>query len=290
VLSRQETVQLGTYNPGFAENVKPFNADHRSIGTLRLLPVQPENLEDYQVHHVMGVQDQLRPLIQGLPEHQQKAIMHRLLAKGVVFGQNPDNLIALSRDDHSKVHRHMEDIGIDSNLETEKLNVLNSIANLPYEQRLIAADTFAEQIYPAILEQMEILGHKVPSIQDNINKYKASIEEERKIENRKDSIQLAKDMYGSKDSIGNIRKIRDSEMPIAGALSPGIGRMAGDAIRQLSGGDMSALTTGTVSGDKPIIVNADEGANVFVHTDGKKGNGHVNTQREFGKTNRLLRS
>lgn len=288
MLSRQETIQLGTYNPGFAENVKPFNADHRSIGTLRLLPVQQDNLQDYQIHHVMGVQDHLRPLIEGLPEHQQKAILHRLLAKGVVFGQNPDNLIALSRDDHSKVHRHMEDIGIDSNLETEKLNVLNSIANLPYEQRLIAADTFAEQIYPAILEQMEILGHKVPSIQENINKYKASIEEERRIENRKDSIQLAKDMYGSKDSINNIRKIRDSVMPIAGASSPGIGRMAGDAIRQLSGRDMSELTTGNVSGDKPIIVNADEGANVFVHTDGKSGNGHANIQKEFSKTNRRL--
>ena len=290
MLSREETIQLGTYNPGFAENVKPFNADHRSIGTLRLLPVQPENLNDYQVHHVMGVQDHLRPLIEGLPEHQQKAIMHRLLAKGVVFGQNPDNLIALSQDNHSKVHRHMEDIGIDSNLETEKLNVLNSIANLPYEQRLIAADTFAEQIYPAIVEQMEILGHRVPSIQDNINKYNASVEEERRIENRKDNIQLAKDMYGSKATIDNIRKIRDSEMPIAGVTSPGIGRMAGDAIRQLSGRDMSELTTGNVSGDKPIIVNADEGANVYVHTNGKNGNGHPEMQKEFSKTNRRFRS
>lgn len=284
MLSREETLQLGTYNPGFAENVKPFNADHRSIGTLRLLPVQPENLKDYEVHHVMGLQDHLRPLIQGLAEHQQKAIMHRLLAKGVVFGQNPDNLIALNEGDHTKVHRHMEDIGID-----RARNLVNSIANLPYEQRLIAADTFAEQIYPAIVEQMQILGHEVPSIQDNINKYNASIEEERRIENKKDNIQLAKEMYGSKATIDNIRKIRDSEMPIAGAASPGVTRMAGDAIRQLSGRDMSALTTGNVSGDKPIIVNADEGANVLVHTNGKNGNGHADMQKEFGETSRRLK-
>lgn len=68
------------------------------------------------------------------------------------------------------------------------------------------------------------------------------------------------------------------------------GRMAGDAIRQLSGRDMSELTTGNVSGDKPIIVNADEGANVFVHTDGKTGNGHANIQKEFSKTDRRLRN
>ena len=68
------------------------------------------------------------------------------------------------------------------------------------------------------------------------------------------------------------------------------GRMAGDAIRQLSGRDMSELTTGNISGDKPIIVNADEGANVFVHTNGKNGNGHADMQKTFGTTNRRLRS
>ena len=68
------------------------------------------------------------------------------------------------------------------------------------------------------------------------------------------------------------------------------GRMAGDAIRQFAGEDMSALTTGNVSGEKPIIVNADEGANVFVHTNGKNGNGHESMQKEFGKTNRRLTS
>ena len=62
--------------------------------------------------------------------------------------------------------------------------------------------------------------------------------------------------------------------------------MAGDAISQFGGRDMSAMTTGNVSGDKPIIVHADEGANVYVHANGKKGNGHESMQKEFGKTNR----
>ena len=67
------------------------------------------------------------------------------------------------------------------------------------------------------------------------------------------------------------------------------GRMAGDAIRQLAGKDMSELATGDVSGDKPIIVNADEGANVFVHTNGKNENGHTDMQKAFTQTNRRIR-
>ena len=51
-------------------------------------------------------------------------------------------------------------------------------------------------------------------------------------------------------------------------------RMAGDVLSQMLG--ESELTTGNVSGDKPIIVNADEGSDVYLHTNGKNGNGHIN--------------
>ena len=212
----------------------------------------------------MGVKDHLRPLVEGLPDHQQKAIMHRLLGKGVVFGQNPDNLIALGLDDHKAVHRHMEDIGLDSNLEQDKLRVINSIANLPYEQRLIAADTFAEQIYPGILQEMEKLGHKVPSIQDNIDKYNRSIEEERILENRKDNIEKAKDVYGNKFTNESLRQIRDSLTDEESKRK--VTRMAGDALNQLFG--ESEFATGHIVGEKPIIVNADSGASVYLHTNG----------------------
>lgn len=275
MLSRNETVQIGTYNPG----LKPFNLNHRSKSTLDALPNKPDLSDKYEVHHVMGVQEHLRPLIEGLPEHRQRAIMHRLLSKGVVFGQNPDNLIVLGLDDHKAAHRHMEDIGLDSNLEQDKLRVINSIANLPYEQRVIAADTFAEQIYPGILQEMEKLGHKVPSIQDNIDKYNRSIEEERLLENKKDSIQKAKEMYGSKFTNESLRQIRDSLTDEE--TTPKVKRMAGDVLSQLLG--EGELTTGNVSGDKPIIVNADENASVYLHTNGKNGNGKVALQEKFNE-------
>ena len=50
-----------------------------------------------------------------------------------------------------------------------------------------------------------------------------------------------------------------------------------------SGEDLQA--TGQVVGEKPIVVNADEGANVYVHTNGN-GNGHAAVQRELNRRQR----
>ena len=47
-----------------------------------------------------------------------------------------------------------------------------------------------------------------------------------------------------------------------------------------AGEDLQAA--GKVVGEKPIVVNADEGANVYVHTNGN-GNGHAKMQREFNR-------
>jgi len=58
-------------------------------------------------------------------------------------------------------------------------------------------------------------------------------------------------------------------------------RMAGTALSQMI--DDSQLTTGNVSGDKPIIVNADENASVYLHTNGKNGNGKVELQEKFNE-------
>ena len=69
-------------------------------------------------------------------------------------------------------------------------------------------------------------------------------------------------------------------------------RMAGEAMDQdmmrqylESGEDLQA--TGQVVGQKPIVVNADEGANVYVHTNSNgNGNGHAALQREFNRRKR----
>ena len=61
-------------------------------------------------------------------------------------------------------------------------------------------------------------------------------------------------------------------------------RMAGDVLSQLLG--EGELTTGNVSGDKPIIVNADENASVYLHTNGKNGNGHTEMQDKFNENSK----
>ena len=48
-----------------------------------------------------------------------------------------------------------------------------------------------------------------------------------------------------------------------------------------------SYATGQVVGQKPIVVNADEGANVYVHTNSNSnGNGHAALQREFNRRQR----
>lgn len=64
-------------------------------------------------------------------------------------------------------------------------------------------------------------------------------------------------------------------------------RMAGDVLSQMLG--ESELTTGNVSGDKPIIVNADEGSDVYLQTNSKNDDGYANMQDKFSKRSILKR-
>lgn len=208
-LERDDTIRVGKFNPGF--DTQPFNADHTSVGTKKLIPGGYS--KGQQLHHIMGVQDHLRPLIQGLPEQQQKGIINRLRSKGVTVGQDPNNLIALDAPAHSAVHRHMEEIGIDSNGILANLAFLNKVSNLKFKDRLIAADTFAEQIYPAIVEELAALGHKVSSPEENIRRYEASIRKEAADELRRHYVEKTKEKFGikgAKDMTNKkIREIRD---------------------------------------------------------------------------------
>ncbi len=58
-------------------------------------------------------------------------------------------------------------------------------------------------------------------------------------------------------------------------------RMAGDVLSQYM--NDPELATGNVSGDKPIIINADENASVYLHTNGKNGNGNAEMQEKFNQ-------
>lgn len=272
--SRNDTARLGTYNPGF--NAKQHNLGHRSLKTLKALPSGYETRTGAkEIHHVMGLQEHLRPLIQGLPEHQQIGIMNHLLSKGVSFGSDPYNLIALTKNEHNKVHRHMESIGIDSNLEKDKLRVLDAISALPYKERLIAADTFAEQIYPGIIEEMQALGHTVPTVEQNIARYVNSINEENQLETKDHLLEIMKDQYGDKSTIDNIRKVRDDSMVTSKRFADA--RVLDEYNKLTAGAGLRSDSPGT---SRERVLHIDSGGGDVaigegvLRSNGKNGNGN----------------
>ena len=56
----------------------------------------------------------------------------------------------------------------------------------------------------------------------------------------------------------------------------------GDGFNMSGGRDISD-SQGQVVGEKPLVINADEGSQVFVHTNGNGKNGHAKTQKVFNE-------
>jgi len=261
VFARETTGKLGTFNPGF--NTKPFNEDYRSKGTLSQLPLGYDTSKgQLEIHHVMGLQGQLRPLIQGLSENEQIGIMNRLLSKGVNLGNDPYNLIALLKNDHRAVHKRMEEVGLDANNEKEKVDFLNKVAGLPYKDRLIAADVFAEHIYPGIIEQMHSLGHNVPTQAQNIARYNQSVANEKRSERQAHVLDTMKGLFGEKPTMENINKVVEAPMD----------RLAGEAMRLLAGGSNTGRKSidDRSQGNKNVTINAE---NVYMER-AVNGNGN----------------
>ena len=272
--TRDETIKLGTHNPGFES--KPFNNDIRSKGTLDQIPLAfSTSGGPVEIHHVMGVQDHLRPLIQGLNERQQIGIMNRLISKGVNLGNDPRNLIALLKPDHRAVHSRMKEVQLEPSSDKQRLEFLNKFSSVPYEQRLIVADTFAEHMYPAIVEEMHGMGYMVPTQADNIQKYKESVLQENLAERTDYGKEILKEIFGEKPNIENIRAARDAKDIQAKEY-------AQEHIRQQA--EKISDSQGQIIGQKPFVINADKGSKVFVHTNGN-GNGHAEMQEKFNNSN-----
>tara|TARA_B100000405_G_scaffold103828_1_gene72523 strand:+ start:7127 stop:7975 length:849 start_codon:yes stop_codon:yes gene_type:complete len=278
VLSRIDTARLATYNPGF--DTKPHSIDYRSKGTLENLPLGYDSQSDAQdIHHVLGLQEHVRQLVENLSSEDQIQVLNRLISHGIPVPQDPRNLIAVNKKGHNKIHGTQKDMGLESNNELAKKRLQNQIAQLPLEQRLIAVDTFAEHMYPAIVENLHSLGYKVPTQAENVRAYNQSIEQEAATERKLHVLEQMKDMYGEKPTIENIRKVMEP------TRFAGEDATVRDVLQAIDAG-RDAQTTGTVSGEKPLVVNAGEGSRVFVHTNGNgNGNGHAEMQKAFNKSN-----
>lgn len=206
MLSRIDTARLATYNPGF--NTKPHSIDYRSKGTLKNLPLGYDAYSDAQdIHHVLGLQEHVRQFVENLSPEGQIQVLNRFLSHGIPVPQDPRNLIAVNKKGHNMIHGTQKEMGLESNNELVKKQLQNKIAQLPLDQRLIAVDTFAEHIYPAIIENLHSLGYKVPSQDENIKAYNRSIEQEAASERKLHTLEQMKDMYGEKPTMENIRRV-----------------------------------------------------------------------------------
>ena len=212
MLSRNDTVRLATYNPGL--DTKPHSIDYRSKNTLEQLPLGYPASDDKQyIHHVVAVQEHLRPLLENLSEAGQIQILNRLIQKGVPAPNDPRNLLALNQQQHDAVHNYQKFVGLESNNELEKRQFLEKVSRLPLQERLIAADTFAEQMYPAIIENLHSMGYKVPTQAENIARYNQAVLEERQGENQNYIREVMKGLYGEKPTMENINRVMEAPMP-----------------------------------------------------------------------------
>ena len=272
MLSRIDTARLATYNPGF--DTKPHSIDYRSKGTLENLPLGYDSQSDAQdIHHVLGLQEHVRQFVENLSSNDQIQVLNRLIGHGIPVPQDPRNLIAVNKKGHNQIHGTQKDIGLESNNELGKKRLQNQISQLPLDQRLIAVDTFAEHIYPGIVENLHSLGYKVPTQADNIRAYNQAIAQEAASESKLHLLEQMKGMYGEKPTMENIRKVMESDKFAAErSVLEQIPELSEALLAVKSGRDTQA--SGLVAGEKPTVINAGEGSRVYVEAGNGNGNGN----------------
>tara|TARA_B100001564_G_C20520731_1_gene615029 strand:- start:42 stop:911 length:870 start_codon:yes stop_codon:yes gene_type:complete len=286
VLSRIDTARLATYNPGF--DTKPHSIDYRSKGTLENLPLGYDSQSDAQdIHHVLGLQEHVRQLVENLSPEGQIQVLNRLISHGIPVPQDPRNLIAVNKKGHNKIHGTQKDMGLESNNELAKKQLQNQIAQLPLEQRLIAVDTFAEHMYPAIVENLHSLGYKVPTQAENVRAYNQAIAQEANSEKKLHLLEQMKEMYGEKPTMENIRKVMESDKDLyeVGRIrtqdvdATNMKRFAAD--NELARAIMASMRTESPGDnrERALVIDSGGGDVTFgegVLRNGKNGNGHIN--------------
>ena len=180
MLRRNDTMRLGNSRGlGFGE--EPFNYEYRSKGTTSQLPLGHSD-DTNEIHHVFGLQDQLRPFVEGLNEAEQDAIIRVFNDNGVRVSNDPRNLISVAEKPHDEIHEDLQSVGLDTAGRKEDLEFWNRVSALPFQERLKAARIYATEIFPGLVQRMHALGHQVATPAENIAYNKELIEKERNYE------------------------------------------------------------------------------------------------------------
>jgi hypothetical protein len=210
---------------------------------------------DEQAHH-KGILETLDVLYKGLDEKESAELSAYLNQHGGI-GNQLLNLINLPKDSHQEgIHKFARNKGYEyhSGTKDPKGMVLDMIeaGEMPLEYRKHVGEQYLKKAVPEMNDYINDLLTNHPSMQEKL------------------------DLSAVREAVAAEKATR-----MAGKS------MDQDMMRQYleSGEDLQA--TGQVVGQKPIVVNADEGANVYVHTNSNgNGNGHAALQREFNRRQR----
>ena len=174
-LTRDESLAIANQGVGFHQPRYPQGLHTQA--TLENLPLGYD-LPGDDVHHILGVQNQMKMFLDNLNEQEQVNMLRHMNQRGIRFGNDPINLISLKPVPHDQVHEMLQDKGFDAAGRTDYTKVLRNVGKLPYDLRVKALDVFAEYIYPGIVEEMHAMGHKVPTQADNIALFEKEIAQE----------------------------------------------------------------------------------------------------------------
>ena len=219
-----------------------------------------------EVHHMTEIDTFIRALSNASPQAQIKGIA-ALLNDGFTFGDHPRNQIALYGDlanvpgarmrsgekvipaNHPGKGEHQTEGGVH-----QRIDEINSLYNLPNTNEAESLERYMQSLIPD--EQVAYI--------------KALGQIHRK------GIQDVK-------NLGNSAKKRTT-----GKLEEALSDLYMSKLRRkaegmsFKGRDISD-SQGQIVGEKPLVINADEGSQVFVHTNGNRKNGHAKTQKVFNE-------
>jgi len=230
---------------------------------------------DEQAHHE-GILETIDLLYKGLNEKE----IAELTNYGRQFhgmGNDIRNLVNIPKSLHigkEGIHPWAIKKGYQYHSKTKPKNVVEDVVDaseMPLEYRKHILKKYLTETVPEMKDKIDDILIAHPSMHEKLDM--SAVREAELDENA--------DIYGSAlDDLLDYMKEEEKATRMAGKA------MDEDMMRQYleAGEDLQA--TGQVIGRKPIVVNADEGANVYVRTNGNgngKGNGHVTMQREYNR-------
>ena len=244
-----------------------------------------------QIHHIVPLRT-YDGLFANTNEEQALA-----LAELLGSGNRIENMfVTPNRVHQAGVHKLMREKGLEINPRGDNPNLhplikqMEQSQNIPYEDKVALAKQVKKNLIPLIKEELNEAMSRYGDYEGELQSagaqlldlIRASADTPEATEAVTDTVQrMAQDILQS-DKVDKIRtRDVDPNNMKRFAASPAVQ----DVLQEISA-QRDAQAAGAVVGEKPLVVNAGEGAKVYLHTNGNgKGNGHTKLQKAFNQDN-----